>query len=110
MAPLLEQDIESLQALDKQRERCRSLLEGAGRAIIQSVSSGGLSSNEDWESAGDDIERAMVLQSLNLIRCGSTLDLTKEDRQEIDTERDNLRQRLSNTTIASGSSKRLPSG
>lgn len=101
MAPLLEHDIESLQALDDQRQRCRSLLESAARAIVVCVGSAVPTSDADWESANDDVEHAMVHRSLGVIARDSTLKLKDSERKNIEEARDRHRELLFATTIES---------
>jgi hypothetical protein len=101
MAPLLEQDIEALQTLDEQRERCRSLVEGASGAILEWVRADAPADNDDWESAEDDVERAMVLRSLNLIKRDSLVSLTESDLDKMRRLAARRRRRLLATTIES---------
>jgi hypothetical protein len=66
MAGLLEQDIDALEALDGQRERCRDLFESGARSLVAWATAE--KPEDDWESApGDDVERALVLRALNFV-------------------------------------------
>jgi hypothetical protein len=96
MAPLLEQDIESLQALDDQRQRCRSLLKSAAQAIIVCVGSALPPSKDD--SVSDDVGHAMALRSLGLIARDSTLKLKDAERDSIVTAQEKFRDLLLTST------------
>jgi len=87
MTRLLADEIEALQILDGQRERCRDLLEGAARSIVNWAKAEADyrgDDDEDWAPAEDDVERAMLLRSLNLLNRNKLTDLSKTDRSKID--------------------------
>ena len=92
MAVLLEQDIDALEALDGQRDRCRDLLESGARSLVAWATAE--KPDDDWESApGDDVERALVLRALNFVNRQS---LVKADLVEANKK---LRDALLRTTL-----------
>lgn len=96
MARLLEQDIEELEALDNQRERCRDLLESGARSLIAWASADADKSEVDWKSADDDVERPLVLRALNFV---NRQQLVKTDSDKVKTAKQELREALRKTTL-----------
>jgi hypothetical protein len=98
MAKLLEQDIEALEALDSQRERCRGLLESGARSLVAwaSASADVDKRKVDWKSANDDVERPLVLRALNSI---NRQRLPKADSDKVEATKKQLREELRDTTL-----------
>lgn len=102
MARLLEHAIDELEALDEQRERSRTLLAGAADSLLLWTKQKPEERALQWEPAdADDVERAMVLRSLNYIKSANILKLSTSDEAEIDAETNKIRARLLRTTLAS---------
>jgi hypothetical protein len=102
MARLLDEDIDELEALDKQRERCRDLLEDGAQVLVawadalgKGRDKAGDQDDEDWDSAKDDVERAVVYRSLNRIAHGSVLGLAQQKRVQLREVASSLRAELS---------------
>jgi ATPase family associated with various cellular activities (AAA) len=105
MARLLEQDIEALEALDNQRERCRDLLESGARSLLAWATADANKRGVDWKSAGDDVERPLVLRALNFIE---RQELVKTGWDKVEPEKQKLRTALKDITLDMLHNDRLP--